>query len=164
MFLCAGRAGSVSHLGAGQSGHQQLMLCLFYPVLFALTLEEFLHKLELRAGYTLAQGCVNLHSWGWSSVVLSLPAPAAPALGQGLRSDNPRGAFQPHPSMILREAGKDYRKTPERQRGALADVQGVIPGVPSITTAARAGAAPVLCLCPLSHTSVPFPVFLGSKI
>lgn len=121
MFLWAGRAGSVSHqvpFGAGQSGHQKLMLCFFFPVLFALVLEEFCT--DWSSGVmTPGKGCpgtcgVSIPGDAQTQSLLQLPLLWARGWDQTI----PRGAFQPHPSMILWETGKDFKKSPERQRGA----------------------------------------------
>lgn len=124
MFLYAGRAGSVSHqvpFGAEQSGHQQLMLCFFLPCVICSHFGGVLQRLELRAGHTLAQtaqGVCESPSLGMVQHGPEPPAPVPLLWARGSDQTIPRGAFQPQPSLILWEAGKDFRSSPERQRGA----------------------------------------------
>lgn len=95
------------------------MLCFFFPVLFALILEEF--GTDWSSGVVtpwtrLPRDVWGLHPWKWSNMVLSylLQLPLLWARGSG--ETIPRGAFQPHPSLILWKTGKDFKKSPERQR------------------------------------------------
>lgn len=76
---------------AEQSGHQKLMLCFFFPVLFALISEQVLHRLEQKGDWTLeqvAQGGCGVSVLGGTQNPAGCgpeqPALAAPALCRGL--------------------------------------------------------------------------------
>ena len=71
------------------------MLCFFFPVLFALILEQVLHRLEQRGDCMLeqvAQGGCGVSIFGDIQNLTGRgpeqPALAAPALSRGLASDN----------------------------------------------------------------------------
>lgn len=101
------------------------MLCFFFPVLFALTLEQVLRRWEHTADRTLGQAAQG----GWGVSILGdpqtltrrgpeQPALAAPALSRaGVRPSPEVPSSLNHPKVLWQGKGSKSNQSPERQRG-----------------------------------------------
>lgn len=153
------------------------MLCFFFPVLFALTSKQVLHRLEQKGDWTLeqvAQGGCGVSVLGSTQNPAGCgpeqPALAVPALCRGQIKWSWKVPCNLSCSMTLWKAWKDFKsnKSPERQRGGKWLLFRMCSHVHSQPFLLQQQSHPSLCLCPsvslsVTHTLVSLHTLMGYR-